>query len=163
MRSAVALAIVLTLGATVDVDTAPPSWSAEHKAAMRRAAIWIDVPGAATLDPASNPDDRFRPTDEVTCRFDPEPVSGRTPKFDCTLPDGESVKVKYGAANPEVFGEVLASRLLSALGLPTDLASFFTPCLELALAALAPDEQEKRQQDQRNYDDCDDDPDIHYP
>ena len=122
MRAAVGLAVVvLTLGASVHVATAPPSWSAEHTAAIRRAAIWVDPPGAATpLDLAANPDDRFQTTDTVTCRFAPEPVSGRTPKFDCTLPDGESVKVKYGASNPEVFGEVLASRLLAALGLPSD-------------------------------------------
>jgi hypothetical protein len=112
---------VLTLGGSVNVGTAPQSWSAEHKAAIRRAAIWVDAPVAATpLEPTANPDERFRPTDTVACRFDPEPVSGRTPKFDCTLPDGESVKVKYGAANPEVFGEVLASRLFAALGLPSD-------------------------------------------
>ena len=120
MRSVVGLAaVVLTLGTSVNVDSAPSSWSAEHIAAMRRAAIWLDVP-PTPLDPAANPDDRFRTTDTVTCRFDPQRVSGRTPKFDCTLPDGESVKVKYGAANPEVFGEVLASRLFAALGLPTD-------------------------------------------
>jgi hypothetical protein len=122
MRRAVGLVgLVLTLGFSVDVGSAPTAWSAEHIAAIRRAAIWVNAPTAATpLDPVANPDDRFRPSDTVTCRFDPQPVSGRTPKFDCTLPDGESVKVKYGAANPEVFGEVLASRLLAALGLPTD-------------------------------------------
>lgn len=122
MRSAVGLAVaVMTLGAGVHAGTAPPPWSAEHNAAMRRAAIWVGAPAAATtFDPAANPDDRFRTTDTVSCRFHPEPVSGRTPKFDCTLPDGESVKVKYGASNPEVFGEVLASRLLTALGLPAD-------------------------------------------
>ena len=114
-------ALLLTLGASVSVETAASSWSAEHKAAISRAAIWVDRPAdATTVDPAANPDDRFSVADTVDCRFDPRRVSGRTPKFDCTLPDGESVKVKYGAANPEVFGEVLASRLFAVLGLPTD-------------------------------------------
>jgi len=113
--------LLLALGAIANAGAAVPSWSAEHKAAIRGAAIWVETrAGATPLDPAANPDDRFRVTDTVNCRFDPQLVSGKTPKFDCTVPDGESVKVKYGAANPEVFGEVLASRLFAVLGLPTD-------------------------------------------
>ena len=34
--------------------------------------------------------------------------------------DGDHVKVKYGRSNPEVYTEVAATRLLAALGFPTD-------------------------------------------
>lgn len=67
-----------------------------------------------------NPDDRFRADQVVRCRFEPQKASGNSAKFDCALPDGAVVKVKYGRDNPEVFAEVIASRLLSALGFPTD-------------------------------------------
>lgn len=62
----------------------------------------------------------FQATDTVSCRFVAEDVNGLTPKFNCLLPNGEIVKVKYGSANAEVFAEVAATRLLSALGFPAD-------------------------------------------
>jgi len=46
-----------------------------------------------------------------------------TPKFYCTLPDGDTVKVKYGERplpNGEVPAEIAATRLLAALGFPVD-------------------------------------------
>ena len=64
--------------------------------------------------------DSFDVTDEVICRFKAQGVGGSTPKFDCELPSGEKVKVKYGPDNTEVYTEVAASRLLSALGFPAD-------------------------------------------
>ncbi len=56
----------------------------------------------------------------MTCRFVVAPVSGTTSKFNCQLPGGEVVKVKYGARNPELFAEVAATRLIAALGFPAD-------------------------------------------
>ena len=47
---------------------------------------------------------------------------GTTPKFECELPDGEVVKVKYTGAEPH--GEVAASRLLGALGFGADRVFF---------------------------------------
>src|SRR3954463_7149048 len=93
----------------------------EHDQAMRRAQVWVKpkVP-IESVQFAANPDDQFHPDQVVHCRFAPSPTSGNTPKFDCTLADGESLKVKYGASNPEIFAEVIATRLLSALGFPTD-------------------------------------------
>lgn len=70
----------------------------------------------------SNPEDadRYAPGGRVECKFKPGGVAGSTPKFDCTLRGGKTVKVKYGADNPEVYAEVVASRLLAALGFPAD-------------------------------------------
>ena len=47
-------------------------------------------------------------------------VSGVHPKFDCELESGVKVKVKYGRENAEVYADVIASRLLAALGFPAD-------------------------------------------
>jgi hypothetical protein len=41
-------------------------------------------------------------------------------KFECVLASGEEVKIKYGRKSVEVFGEVAATRLLSALGFGAD-------------------------------------------
>jgi hypothetical protein len=57
----------------------------------------------------------------VTCDVDPTAErSGRTPKFHCKLAGGDTVKVKYGEDNGEVFAEVAATRLFWALGFGTD-------------------------------------------
>jgi hypothetical protein len=47
-------------------------------------------------------------------------MTGTTPKFTCRLADGDEVKVKYGGNNGEVYGELLATRLLWALGFGAD-------------------------------------------
>jgi hypothetical protein len=62
----------------------------------------------------------FVHSDLVSCRFVPETVDGLTSKFNCELPDGEIVKVKYGPGNAELHAEAAATRLLSALGFGAD-------------------------------------------
>jgi hypothetical protein len=56
----------------------------------------------------------------VSCTYFPKKISGATPKFWCEVKPHDEVKVKYGAANGEVFGEVAATRLLWALGFGAD-------------------------------------------
>lgn len=75
----------------------------------------------------AGPDDEMRPLLQgtVTCDYVPyknkdEMGNGKSPKFQCRLSNGKVVKVKYGRKNGEVFGEVLGTRLLWALGFPTD-------------------------------------------
>lgn len=62
----------------------------------------------------------FAPDRDLSCRFDVAMVGGLTPKFSCTTAGGEHLKVRYGATNPEIPAELAASRLLAALGFPTD-------------------------------------------
>ena len=57
---------------------------------------------------------------EVVCRFTLQEVNGTTPKFYCEMPDKSVVKIKYGTGNPELPGEVAATRLLHALGFGAD-------------------------------------------
>jgi len=64
----------------------------------------------------------FAPDQVVECEFSPSKQTGSSKKFNCVLPDGDVVKVRYGADNGEVEGTVLATRLLWALGFGADAA-----------------------------------------
>jgi hypothetical protein len=89
--------------------------------ALASARVWRKpATPIGQVDFAGNPPNGWRPDEDVSCRFVAEPVSGTTPKFDCKLPNGEVVKVKYGKANAEIYSEVAASRLLTALGFGAD-------------------------------------------
>jgi hypothetical protein len=92
-------------------------------AALTRARVWAPP----HIDPARadfgiNPagPGAFAADADVECVFSVEPVGGSTPKFMCTLPDGGRIKVKYGVPNGELPAEIAATRLLGALGFPTD-------------------------------------------
>jgi hypothetical protein len=76
--------------------------------------------GAADLGANPPGPDSFRPDEEVACTFRLRPSQGWSPKFECALPSGEEVKVKYGHNSVEAFGEVAATRLLTALGFGAD-------------------------------------------
>jgi len=64
--------------------------------------------------------DQFPPNGLVTCDYVEKKLTGSSRKFDCTLHNGDVVKVRYGVDNPEVEGSVLATRLLWALGFGAD-------------------------------------------
>ena len=91
--------------------------------ALRSARVWRTpaVP-VARANLAGNPPGPggFETGAEVTCRFLPKAVGGTSPKFNCELPGGDTIRVKYGVANPEGHAEVAATRLLAALGFPAD-------------------------------------------
>lgn len=81
--------------------------------ALARGRVFVGPFSPARLAPGATTEA------EVACRFLPTPATGTTPKFDCELPDGTVVKVKYGDT-PEIPGEAAASRLLGALGFGAD-------------------------------------------
>jgi len=98
--------------------------SREHRdAALARAIVWIEpaVP-ISKFDFSANPpgEGSFDARADVECTFTTKKIGGTTPKFYCTMPDGETLKVKYGEPNGEIPAEIAATRLLSALGFPTD-------------------------------------------
>jgi hypothetical protein len=64
--------------------------------------------------------DRFAPNELITCQYRDRVIGGATPKFMCAIGSHDELKVKYGAENGEVYGEVGATRLLWALGFPAD-------------------------------------------
>jgi hypothetical protein len=98
--------------------------TAAHRDAMLAAArVWLPPPvPPSAADLGTNPGDPggFREDENVECRLVVERVGGLTPKFNCQLADRSIVKVKYGASNAELYAEVAATRLLSALGFPAD-------------------------------------------
>ena len=99
------------------------AYNAIHDEALRRAQVWEEP--ATPIEKAKldrNPDGAhsFAADEVVECRFKPGGIAGTTPKFDCELAGGEVVKIKYGRSNAEVYTEIAATRLLAALGFPTD-------------------------------------------
>jgi hypothetical protein len=90
-------------------------------AAIRRARVWkaVDIPSANLRTGPDSPD-AFAPGATVRCDYRDKEMSGRTPKFACIIPPDDELKVKYGADNGEVFAEVAATRLVSALGFAAD-------------------------------------------
>jgi hypothetical protein len=114
--------VVLAVGANVLFQGhVAPTWTEQARMdALGRAIIWQPPPKpieAADLShtPGALPE-------EVRCRFKVDDVDGLTPKFECELPDGEVLKVKY--TGPEPYGEVAASRLLRTLGFGADRVFF---------------------------------------
>src|SRR5262249_27107987 len=52
----------------------------------------------------------------VLCDYVDKNLGGHSPKFVCAIGKDDQVKVKFGKSNGEVYGEVLSTRLLWALG-----------------------------------------------
>jgi hypothetical protein len=85
--------------------------------AIRRAQVWSPT-NIRSLDLKAGPDAKGAPSSRewTTCEYQDKKLGGHSPKFACEDAPGHSMRVKYGAGNGEVFGEVLATRLFWALG-----------------------------------------------
>lgn len=118
------LSVTGALGAACMLNTsrpmAPGDISKTRLQVIRRAGVWTSV-NTRSLNLRTGPGGAgaFAPHQTVTCDYVDERLSGGTPKFACAI-GSDQVKVKYGADNGEVFGEVAASRLMWALGFPAD-------------------------------------------
>lgn len=121
-RTSMALAVVATAtSACVTIGPGVNSKEAESRSAvLARAQLWraADVPSMDLKKGPGGPGAfPFRAT--VVCTYREKQFDGRSPKFACA--NGEDdLKVKHGGANGEVYGEVLATRLLWALGFGAD-------------------------------------------
>ena len=106
------------------IDYQGAAWKARESLISRARVLVSQPPLIARLDlsrPPGDPDPL--PMDEpLECRYVPKPPKATTPKFECELPNGQTIKVKYGPT-PEKSGEVAASRLLAALGFGADLVT----------------------------------------
>ncbi len=94
----------------------------ERRAAISRANVWAPTK-VEEMDLGAGPQGKgaFAPMAAVTCKYvERKSAGGRSPKFDCELPSGDVVKVKYGEDNGEIYGVVAAGRLLWALGFGAD-------------------------------------------
>lgn len=87
---------------------------------LRQARVWTET-DPSSFDFAGNPADSSGALTAsiVRCQYFSSPAHGTTAKFDCVLPDGEVIKVKYGHTG-EIHAEIAAARLLTALGFGAD-------------------------------------------
>jgi hypothetical protein len=94
---------------------------AVRQALIARASVWrpTDIT-SINLSKTPSAKGAFPTGATVTCKFHSIDLRKGSPKFDCEIPPDDVVKVKYGGSNGEVFGEVAATRLLSALGFAAD-------------------------------------------
>ena len=112
----IALVAVISSGPTVLATTAEA-----RRAILQRAQVWTPTDVAAmNLVTGPSGAGAFAPGEVVPCVYIARKMSGNTPKFTCRLDSGDEVKVKFGGDNGEVYGELLASRLLWALGFGAD-------------------------------------------
>src|SRR5688572_19076643 len=115
-------ALLAAVGAALVFVTAEAVPAAKDQpSALARSQIWIptDIPAMnIQVGPAGPGTFAFRA--EVECEYVDKKLSGRSPKFACSIGGNDEVKVKYGGTNGEVYGEVGASRLLWALGFGAD-------------------------------------------
>jgi hypothetical protein len=88
---------------------------------FRRAQVWQRME-TSSADVMRGPSDvhGFEPNAVVPCEYEPLTLGGNSPKFACQIDPSDTVKVKYGTSNGEVFAEVAATRLAWALGFGAD-------------------------------------------
>lgn len=101
----------------------PPAaeWAARNEA-LRRARVFHGSFDASQIDFAKDPNQGLVNPTLTTCKYKPGESTGTTPKFDCELPSGAKVKVKYGGTK-EIYSETAATRLLGAMGFGADRVS----------------------------------------
>lgn len=98
--------------------------SAERVETIARAQVWrpIDTKSLNLLQGQPFPGaPSFLET--LTCNYitrAEKEVKGASRKFYCRTTQGKTFKIKYGVTNGEVYGEVLSTRLLWALGFGAD-------------------------------------------
>jgi hypothetical protein len=102
----------------------PPAkeWAARNDA-LSRAKVFRDATfDVKAIDFSVDPNRGVVDPTLTSCKYKPDEVSGTTPKFDCELPSGGKIKVKYGWTH-EIPSETAATRLLHALGFGADSVS----------------------------------------
>jgi hypothetical protein len=125
MRGGIILVIAVVLADNGCVLKALPPGEAlsqqERRDAIRRASVWSPTQ-ISSVDFRTGPkvEGAFAPNQWVTCDYKEKEMNGQSPKFTCETSPGDELKVKYGASNAEIFGEVLATRLFWGIGFPAD-------------------------------------------
>jgi hypothetical protein len=120
MNAATAVCVSITTTVVFGTGGGAPArvTRAQRLEAIRHARVWAPTDVAAMNIKAGPGGPRaFRAGETVTCDFvEHKHGQGNTQKFDCRLPGGRELKVRYGHGNGEVYAHVAASRLLWALG-----------------------------------------------
>jgi hypothetical protein len=93
----------------------------ERSAVLARARVWTPTDiRSMNLRRGPQGPDSFAPGATVHCDYQNVQLAGKSPKFACRIGADDDVKVKHGGGNGEVYGELLATRLLWALGFGAD-------------------------------------------
>ena len=102
-------------------DFSSAAWHAREDALARARVFITDAPNISSLNLRANWRDAhpFAEAEMLTCHYVSHATSGTSPKFDCRVESGATIKVKYGDS-PEIAAEVAAARLLTALGFGAD-------------------------------------------
>ena len=87
----------------------------ERLDALSRASVWQQPAPISRARLVADP----KQPKMISCTFEISQLNGTAPKFDCRLPDGDKIRVKYGNS-PEVPSEVATTRLLHAIGFGAD-------------------------------------------
>jgi hypothetical protein len=119
------LGIGLRTAAPAEPEAGRPTLAAvteaQRRALLQAAQVWraTDIP---SMDLKTGPPGGFTPHQDVTCDYvvPRAKLSGTSPKFECALPSGEVLRVKYRESNGEVYAEAAATRLFWALGFGAD-------------------------------------------
>ena len=101
-----------------------PVTEAQRLEYIREAEVWSPIDTASLDVRRGPPGGTPLPADgELVCSFHvpSERPGGRSQKLYCRTSDGKVHKIKYGVANKEIYGEVIGSRLLWALGFKADI------------------------------------------
>jgi hypothetical protein len=119
-----ALAIIVIAAASACAPvraSSAPKKEDPRTSVLQRSRVWSPTTIAA-MDLKKGPSGpgAFAFHETVTCKYLDKKLSGNSPKFACVIGEDDEVKVKFGGNNGEVYGEVLATRLLWALGFPAD-------------------------------------------
>lgn len=116
MRSGLAVALTAALS-----TAAGNSAKDARSEVLKRAQVWSPT-NIASVDLFNGPQEpgAFAPNETVTCTYVRHTSTGHSPKFWCRRENGDEFKVKFGGGNGEVYGEVIATRLLWALGFGAD-------------------------------------------
>ena len=101
--------------------TDAPEASDARVSVISRSQVWSPTQiDAMDLKAGPREDGAFPFRATVYCTYLDKDLKGNSPKFACTIGNDDEVKVKFGGNNGEVYGEVLATRLLWALGFGAD-------------------------------------------
>jgi hypothetical protein len=113
--------VILIAAASLAAVTLSAKEREPRASVLRRAQLWTatDIRARNFAEGPRGPGS-FTPGQTVRCKFVDKKLSGNSPKFACLIGSDDEVKVKFGGTNGEVYAELLATRLLWALGFGAD-------------------------------------------
>jgi len=115
------LSAILTVVVSVTAITVAAKERDSRASVLNRAQLWTqtDIANKNLAEGPRGPGS-FAPGETVRCKYLDKKLSGNSPKFACQIGSDDEVKVKFGGTNGEVYAELLATRLLWALGFGAD-------------------------------------------